>query len=476
MWAVGAVVGLAVAGRVAAQGILEVGGQRAERAVVTVGEALPELDGRGGSLESAMTRALKGVLADLTGKGLQELRACVPAHPFVGDAAGGERVCVVHLSAGSKSKRLEVFRKPGGGVGNEEGGPVFVAVESGVERPARAELKGPRFAALLASWPAYRGGFDTDAVADPIGVVFEVAKPYVPGRYFLDRETMGARFMNGGKSELRADRVLEEERLYARLPEGYDPKRPAGLVVWIDPSNSGRPPEALWPALDELYLICVGAADSGNLRMVANREQLALDAVETMRARYHVDPRRIYTTGMSGGGRVCSMMLACFPEVFAGAVPIVGISCYQNVPNGVGQFWRAQFARPGTETFRLLRTRRMAGITGQKDGNQVHMQHTTGIMKRDGVNIRLYDYPDMGHTMPTPERFAEAMRWVDEPYRERRSAEEAAAKKALEAYTQRHGERAPADESARRMLVKVTEAGPWTEPAWEAARLLGVTK
>ena len=47
------------------RGILDVGSERANRAVVTVGEVLPELTPD----ESDMTRQLRGVLADLRGKG-----------------------------------------------------------------------------------------------------------------------------------------------------------------------------------------------------------------------------------------------------------------------------------------------------------------------------------------------------------------------------------------------------------------------
>lgn len=465
LFAVACVLGLGAVARAQHRGIFDVGGERAQRAVVTLGESLPEL----GADESEMTRLFKGVLADLRGKGLEELRGCVPPAAFLGEPAGAERVCVVHLYGTKATKKVDVLRTPEGG---------FVAVELDVSeghKPARAELKRDQTAALIASWPQYRGGFSGDAVKEPRGEVFELAKPYLAGRVTLDSKTLGDRFLRGAKTNLSAaDRVLEQEQFWARLPKGYDPKHPAGLLVWVDPGNLGKPPACMAGACDELGLICVGAAGAGNNRLVTNREQLALDAVATVSARYHVDPRRVYITGMSGGGRVSSMMVGCFPDVFAGAVPIVGLACYENVPNGTGRMWPRAYVRPKTEMFNLFKTRRVGALTGDKDFNQIEMQHATAIMQKDGAQVRLFEHPTMAHEMPTAEWFEEAMKWVDEPRRVAIEAEAAAAAKALEAYTARSGKNPPSDDAGRRLLHRALDSGPWSPAAWEAVVLLGV--
>ncbi len=448
-------------------GIFDVGRVRADRAVITIDEKMPELAGKGGSLESDMTRFLRGVLADMHGKSVDDLRGCAPPNPMLGDPTKGERVCVIHLWAGSDSKALDVVRANDGS---------FVAVELGSPggHPARAELRRDRFAAELASLPEFRAGFDAP-LNDPRGEVFELPKPYVPGRITLDQKTLGERFLHGTKTNLpAADRVLDEERLYCRLPKGYDPRSPAGLLIWIDPGSSGRTPSPFSAALDEFNIICVGAADAGNNRLVSNREQLAFDGVATASRRFHIDPRRVYVTGVSGGGRVSSMLLACFPDVFTGAVPIVGLATYARVPNGVGQWFPRAYERPGSEMFKRFQSYRTAAITGSKDFNQTEIQHAADIMKRDGVNIRVYDYEHMGHELPTAERFKDALGWVDEPYRETRAKEQEAAKKALDAYTARFGSKPPEDESARKLLLRATEVGPWTDAAWKAVSILGI--
>lgn len=448
-------------------GIFDLGNRRAEHALVTLTDTSP----RSGLHNSAMALELAGVLASWRSAELTKLRACVPQAPFLGDPTGGDRVCVVHLYGprdhAAPVKGVEILRTPG---------PVFVAVELNApgERPDRVELDRDATAALLRGLSQYRGGFDEAACTDPRGEVFELPKPYTPGAYVMDKPTMGRRFMQRETTNLdAADRVLESETIYARLPRGYNPRTPAGLLVWINAMPNGRPPEVFARALDQLGIICVGAADSGNERRVENRYQLAFDAAATACRRWHVDPRRVYVSGISGGGRVGSQLLACFPDLFTGAVPIVGLSHYANVPTGTGSAWPAGYARPEGPVFRLFKSRPMGVITGTKDFNQLEIENATHLMVKDGLDVRVFQYDEMGHEMPTPERFAEALGWVDRVYQDARRRETEAAREAMEAYVQRYQAEPPKNAAARNLLVRVTDVGPWTEQAWRAVELLG---
>ncbi len=47
--------------------------------------------------------------------------------------------------------------------------------------------------------------------------------------------------------------------------------------------------------------------------------------VETMVREKGIDPRRVFITGLSAGGAMTSVMLACYPEVFAGGAIIAGL-------------------------------------------------------------------------------------------------------------------------------------------------------
>src|SRR5262249_155487 len=147
------------------------------------------------------------------------------------------------------------------------------------------------------------------------------------------------------------------------------------------------------------------------------------------------------------------------PDVFTGNVPIVGLSCYENVPNGTGRFFPASILKPKPEIFTILKTRRMAPMTGRKDFNEVEMQQASAILRLDGLSIKLFDDTKMGHELPVPEHFLEALSWVDEPAKTKLATERDAAAKALEAYTTKHNSDPPKDEPSRRLLYKVMEVG-----------------
>jgi dipeptidyl aminopeptidase/acylaminoacyl peptidase len=51
-----------------------------------------------------------------------------------------------------------------------------------------------------------------------------------------------------------------------------------------------------------------------------------LDAVTWVQQHYPVDPRRIYLTGVSGGGHMTMLMVGCHPQLWAAASAWVGIS------------------------------------------------------------------------------------------------------------------------------------------------------
>ncbi len=472
-WAIGMAVGAWGAGlaRAAetADNIFDIDRRPAQRALVTLGPELPIIEGP----HSAMTLRLKGVLADLDRLGVRQLRglpaAPVPAGEF---AEGAGRVCFVQLFAGAKARNIEILRSSAGSLAARE----LEGDEPGPLSGTLTGIDGERFLALSAGWSAFRGEFDSppmNAGAEIApGAVVELARPYSAGWLRFDKETLSRRFLRNRETSINAmDRPLGENAIWVRLPRGYEARKPWGLLVWINAGYLGQPPEVLHAACDELGLVCVGPAGAGNDRDLANRCQLIFDAAATACERFHIDRERIYATGISGGGKISSMLWACFPDVFAGAVPVVGLACYENMPIGNGQFWPGNFNRPEPATWAVLKSRRAGAITGNKDFNYEPMHAALRVFQRDGLtNVRLYVQQGMAHEMPSVEQFMEAMMWVDEPRREARDAEEKKAAALMEKY--RKGE-AASDAEKRKRLVEVTEAAPWSAAAWEAVGEMG---
>ncbi len=304
--------------------------------------------------------------------------------------------------------------------------------------------------------------------------VVELTHPLRPSPIWLDADEYAARFATGARSTAKgAARTLADEQFFIRLPRGYRPETSWGVLCWVDPTPTGRPPAFLHEAADELGLILVGNAASGNTREAADRMQVVFDGLETVRARFHVEHRRVYVTGISGGGRVSSMLWACFPDVFTGAVPIVGLNVYKNVPAGDGKHWRASFRKPDRARFNRLRAHRCACITGPTDFNYEQIVKGAAILEKDGLSVRVDDYADMGHTAPTSERFLDAMRWVDEPGRSGRTDEVRRGDALWDAYVAEYPEALPPpNDAARGRLVAITREAPFTPAAWRAVSLL----
>jgi hypothetical protein len=179
---------------------------------------------------------------------------------------------------------------------------------------------------------------------------------------------------------------------------------------------------------------------------------------------------------MSGGGKCSSILLTITPEVFAGAVPIVGLTSWHTVQLPDRKYLPRGFAKPTGPRLALLKTRRIAGITGDKDFNQFEMLERTRMLALDGLQARIDDLPGLDHEMPTPAQFAEAQRWADEPQREAAQRALAKAEDLLAAHIHRHGEGPPATREARASLVAITQAAPWSDPAWTAAGWLGFSR
>ena len=445
-------------GRALGAGVFDVKGRPPASAVVTVGPGQPAEDPG-----SPMLDQLRGVLARIDRKECAALRAA-GLGPLVEEPDDGlSSWCHVHVSNGSESRAVEILRDSVG---------MYYARADDTPEGRVTKLNNLKLASLAAGWSAYRGDFRSPEGVTP-GTAAVLQPPYAPGLFYFDKETLGARMLGGRSTSLDpTKRMLNMNPLHVRLPKGHDPRRAHGVLVYIDPTPRSEARAFMNEAADELGLIIVAPEKIGNAVYAPDRWQGALDAVATVSSRVLVDPRRVYITGISGGGQISTHMCLCFPELFAGAVPIVALGSYENIPIGNGTMWQGTFGKPQRDIFTLAKQRRLCAITGGKDFNQRVVHEGARILTRDGINVRVNDFADMGHDAPTPARFAEALRWVDEPYRTRQTTDLAAADLLLQTTV----ENTALDGTARRAaLTQVTRVAPWSPAAWKAVELLDPT-
>ncbi|HVT88398.1 MAG TPA: PHB depolymerase family esterase [Tepidisphaeraceae bacterium] len=213
---------------------------------------------------------------------------------------------------------------------------------------------------------------------------------------------------------------LPEESFEAYVPRDYDSSNAYGILVWVNAGNRGQVPRGWDELLDKHKLIFISADNSGNERGVGVRFGLAMDAVFNLQKTYNIDPARVYAGGVSGGGKVASMLAVIYPETFSGAMPCVGVSYFRDIPlaGDPTHFWAHDFDQPPLAMLdRAKQLGRIVLITGGRDMNRDSIQGTyeRGYLPDGFKNVEYIEVPDMGHTLPPIERIEGAINNLDEP-------------------------------------------------------------
>ena len=71
--------------------------------------------------------------------------------------------------------------------------------------------------------------------------------------------------------------------------------------------------------------LCFNWFQPGDTRRAAGEASSIAEMIEVMVEKHGVDRERVYITGLSAGGAMTSVMLATYPEIFAGGAIIAGL-------------------------------------------------------------------------------------------------------------------------------------------------------
>jgi len=213
------------------------------------------------------------------------------------------------------------------------------------------------------------------------------------------------------------DYQLTEESFEVYVPKDYKPDGSYGVFVWISAGNGAKCPGQFKSVLDKHKLIFIGANKAGNSRALLQRFGLALDAAHYVREQYKIDKRRIYVSGISGGGRTSCLLGFLYPDVFSGTFAIVGAEFYRKikVPDQ-NKYWSVHILPPTPRQLKYLKqVNRFVLLTGEKDSNRVETKeiYNQGF-KVDRYRFATYlEVPGMGHTLPPTEWFEKGIVFLD---------------------------------------------------------------
>ena len=208
------------------------------------------------------------------------------------------------------------------------------------------------------------------------------------------------------------DYDLTRESVDVAVPESARNGGPQGLLVWMGVTQ----PDAEWfEALARHRLICV-APNRCEGRSPWVKRGLAIDAVHNLRTRYNIDPARIYLSGFSAGAHQSAQLVVQFPDVFRGAVCLMGGRYYLNddsttpgrrvvpEPTVLGPAWYGDVGQ-------LKKELRLVSVFGAADdvvpaGNG-RADHEA--LRLDGFQHTYIELPGHGHKHPDLATFQRAL-------------------------------------------------------------------
>jgi dienelactone hydrolase len=173
------------------------------------------------------------------------------------------------------------------------------------------------------------------------------------------------------------------------LPTGYRSDRQWPVLYAFDPAARGRVPPALFrEAAERLGYVVVGSNNSRN-----GPPEPVFKAIEAVwidtHARLAVDPKRVYTTGMSGG---------TFPALTLGVQKAAAVIACAGALN-------ASRLSPGTTGVDWL------GIAGNADFNYASNKAMVQTLAERGVVARFETF-EGGHGWPPEDVAARALEWL----------------------------------------------------------------
>jgi len=213
----------------------------------------------------------------------------------------------------------------------------------------------------------------------------------------------------------------QKEAFHIRLPSNFNPVEIYGVVVFISgPQNKIGCPDAWMPVLDQRKLIYIAPQNAGNKEMVGFRDARAVVSALLVKKYYHIDPKRVYVAGYSGGARVAGMSAFKHPDLWRATIQSCGADFYKPVPRV--EVTDEEFAKSSDygglpDAGRAQETKakvKFVFITGPGDFRNHYIKDIyNGGYKPNGFMALLIDVPEMKHNICNTESLAKALEYIE---------------------------------------------------------------
>ncbi len=208
---------------------------------------------------------------------------------------------------------------------------------------------------------------------------------------------------------------LGQESFEIFVPKNYTGGEAFGIFAFMNSDDGMTMPREWAAVMEKEKLICLIPQRIGNSQPFSRRVGLTIVGILKTVGRYNVDPRRIYTGGISGGAR-CALQLAFLHnDVIVGNISICGANFYRSVPK-VHDTEKSDYGVWPVPPERIAAARekvRFVFITGARDFRygKILDIYEGGFVK-NGFQARLIDQPNMGHQLCSVETLSAALHFV----------------------------------------------------------------
>jgi predicted esterase len=183
------------------------------------------------------------------------------------------------------------------------------------------------------------------------------------------------------------------------VPKTYDPKKPAGVMVFIGFSERGGGKRTWTPVLEEQNLIWIGLIGGGDKKPLNERMLKAILAQAVLAKDYNINSERYYLFGYSGGAHVAAILATTKPEIFKGALYY-----------GDALLW----GRKLPPKIDLVKQNSFIFMAGSRDNDAKKMKEVSDAYTRAGITNTHYELiANVGREMPTASYFRAAIKHLD---------------------------------------------------------------